>query len=85
MKKLVLFLLLIHLLAILACSFHPTGIVVSTYRSGKGKEPDTIKFRWIGERQFLWFRWYDQGIIKCDVAENGALSNCRNMKIEFKD
>jgi hypothetical protein len=84
-KKLVLSLLLVHLLVILGCSFHPTRIVASTYRAGNGKEPDTIKFHLIGERQLLWFRWYDQGIIKCNVDEKGTLSNCRNMKIEFKD
>lgn len=31
------------------------------------------------------FMGYDQGIVKCKAADDGKLSECRKLKVNFKD
>jgi hypothetical protein len=35
--------------------------------------------------KFLYSQGKDQGIVKCTVAADGALSQCRNMTVEFEE
>ncbi len=70
-KVIVSLLLLIFLLSVLSACAGPRLIVGSTGRQG------VVKFIWDDDDE--------QGLIKCDVAQNGALSNCRNIKVELKE
>jgi hypothetical protein len=37
------------------------------------------------QMKFLYFEGSDQGVIKCKVASDGALSDCRQMAVAFED
>lgn len=70
-KRLICFLLLISfILTMFACA-GPRLIINSTGKQG------VVKFVWDDDDE--------QGLVKCDVAQNGALSNCRNIKVELKE
>lgn len=70
-KVLLVFMFLILTLTILSACAGPRLVVGSTGRQGVVK--------------FIWDDRDEQGLIKCDVAQNGALSNCRSMSIELKE
>ncbi|MCX7943040.1 MAG: hypothetical protein N2746_00820 [Deltaproteobacteria bacterium] len=70
-KVIQLCLLFIFLISIFSACAGPRLIVGSTGRQGAVK--------------FIWDDKDEQGIIKCDVGAAGALSNCRNIKVELKE
>ncbi|HWV39473.1 MAG TPA: hypothetical protein VN033_13470 [Vulgatibacter sp.] len=38
-----------------------------------------------GQVKFLWTDGSDQGVVKCEVADNGDLNQCRNMNLVLED
>lgn len=67
--KLFLWLCILGILLITACSY-PRLVVQSTFSKGEAK--------------FLWDDRKKRGIVRCDMAENGALTNCRDINVEFR-
>lgn len=60
--------LLLLLASAAGCAAGPRYVAASTGSKG------TVKFLYVGGDG-------DQGVVKCDVAEDGDLSNCRSVEL----
>lgn len=57
------------------------GCAGPRYINSSTGRANTAKFTYIQQK----FLSYEQGILKCEVAANGALTNCKEMKIVFEE
>lgn len=57
------------------------GCAGSRFVSQATSRGDTIKFAYTQQR----FMSSEQGLIECKVAEDGALSQCQRIDVEFQD
>lgn len=66
---------------VLAVLTFAVGCTGPRYINSSTGRQNTVKFTYI-QKKFL---SYEQGIIKCEVGANGALTGCKEMKIVFQE
>lgn len=72
-----------HRLLALACcaAVLGTGCAGSRFVSQATSREGTIKFAYSQQKMFE----TEQGIVECKVAQDGSLSDCKKIEIEFQD
>jgi hypothetical protein len=66
--------------ALVALFMSAGACTTPTYITGASSSGDTIKFTYRKVRVFS-LEPPEQGVIKCEVAEDGSLQKCRKLKI----
>ncbi len=79
MKKGWLLLLLAGLMLFAVACTGPKFVVRTTGTSSQ------MKMLYWQKKSFLFFSWYSQGVVKCDIDDDGSLTNCREMELVFED